>query len=584
MGMDLTPQEKAIFGFLLEVDSAMGLGTTFRAAGGWTRDKLLGVPSGDIDIALDNLTGSDFEAKVSEYSNLYAQKNGSPHPALGKTYTIKANPEKSKLLETVAIQIYDLKIDFVNLREEKYDESSRIPTMQMASGPDAAMKDAQRRDLTINSLFYNINTGQVEDYVGGIQDLQTMTLRTPLDPTQTFKDDPLRMLRVLRFYSKYPGSKIAPEIVNAMRKPEVHNMYADLASPYDPVKKNYKVAPERAWPELRKTMEGKRPGASMEILFKTGLYKAVFNTPKFRELMDLEMDQRNPAHAHTLLDHTLHVMDKLNGLMGDWKIDPETRMLMNFSVLFHDVGKAHPDIGKEHPKRPGQFQYIGHEDKSVEVADEFLKSIGMGRRARNLVSQVITQHMLPHSWQAAPGDVTDPISGSGGNDANKYFARMHEFLTSLKPIEKGDTKTDEVPSRPYSRGELAKLVFLHSMADSMGKNANVPLDEATKQDLLQKQQHLKNMEAYHSWWSQNRPLLNGNDFMAMFPMLNPATKVEGESFISELSKKVAKHQATGRVRTKQDAAMFVEQLRRYIEEKYTAPKTAVWIMNNCKFT
>lgn len=579
MGIQLTPQEKGIFDFLLEVNAAMGLGTTFRAAGGWTRDKILGVPSDDIDIALDNLTGSQFEAKVSEYSNRYATQTGKPHPALGKTYTIKANPEKSKLLETVAIQINGLKVDFVNLREEHYDPTSRIPVMQMATGPDAAKKDAQRRDLTINSLFYNVNTSQVEDYVGGLQDLQTMTLRTPLDPIQTFKDDPLRMLRVLRFYSKYPSAKIDPSIVAAMQNPQVQNMYSDTSTAYDPVKKNYKVSPERAWPELRKIMEGKRPGAAVRILFKTGLYKAVFNTPKFRELLDLEMDQRNPAHAHNLLDHILHSMDKLNELMRDWKIDPETRMLMNFAVMFHDVGKAHPEIGKPHPKRPGQFQYLGHEDKSAEVAEEFLKSIGMGRRARSLVTQVIQWHMLPHSWPAAPGETKNPVDMAAGKEDVKYFNRLHDFLSNLKPIDKGDSKTEEIPSRPYSRGELAKLVLLHSMADSLGKDINSPPSE----DVGHKKMHVQNMDAYHAWWSQNRPLMNGNDFMAMFPALDPAYKVGGESFIGELSQKLSKHQATGRIRTRQDAATFVEQLRKYIQEKYAKP-TVAWLSKNCLFT
>lgn len=606
----LTNQEQSIFSFLLEVNAQMSLGTVFRCAGGWVRDKLLNIPSDDIDIALSNMTGSQFEAKVSEYSSLYQQKNGVPHPALGKSYTVKANPEKSKLLETVAVELYGLKIDFINLREEKYDENSRIPVMTLATGPDAPAKDAARRDLTINSLFYNINTGQVEDFVGGLEDLKTMTLRTPMDPEQTFKDDPLRMLRVLRFFSKYKESKLDPTLQKAIENPAIHNLYANLADAHDPTKKNYKVAPERAWPELKKLMEGAKPGAALRVMFESGLYKAVFNTPKFRELLpDLKMDQRNDHHAHDLLDHTLHVMDSLNNVMAFEGIDSETKMLMNFASLFHDLGKAHPDIGKENPKRPGQWQYIGHEDKSAEIADEALKTIGMGKRARSLVTQVITHHMKPHGWSKAPDGISGQPLPTDMKEVEKYYGRLHDFMDQMQPINKGDAKDKEVPGRPYSKSELSQLVVLHSMADSMGKNIKQP----DVVDLDNKASHLGNMRSYSAFWSSMKPVVNGNDLMAMFPTLVPGNRVGGMSFITDIMSKVVRRQATGKIVSKEDAVAYIENMRRSIEDKYrTLPpvkqvkgpplplppptaetvawiKTAKlatkqWIQNNCDLT
>jgi tRNA nucleotidyltransferase (CCA-adding enzyme) len=93
-----------------------------------------------------------------------------------------------------------LPIDLVNLRKEEYALDSRIPTVAFGT----PLEDALRRDLTINALFYNINTGQVEDYTEhGIEDLKAGRIRTPLNPEQTFKDDPLRILRVFRFAARY---------------------------------------------------------------------------------------------------------------------------------------------------------------------------------------------------------------------------------------------------------------------------------------------------------------------------------------------------------------------------------------------
>lgn len=91
-------------------------------------------------------------------------------------------------------------IDLVNLRSEKYTDDSRVPVIEIGSPEE----DALRRDLTINALFYNINEQKVEDFTGkGLEDLQNGIIRTPLDPLQTFLDDPLRVLRTIRFACRF---------------------------------------------------------------------------------------------------------------------------------------------------------------------------------------------------------------------------------------------------------------------------------------------------------------------------------------------------------------------------------------------
>ncbi|KAF8058874.1 ILL5 [Scenedesmus sp. PABB004] len=181
----LTPEERALFDTLLAAARFAGGGTVLRAAGGWVRDKLLGRESKDIDIALDNMLGKDFADKVNEY--LAAQGRETRSAAV-----IHSNPDQSKHLETARMRVDGLWVDLVNLRSESYADGSRIPTMEFGT----PLQDAMRRDFTINSLFYNLNAGAVEDLTGtGLDDLRAGRLRTPLPPHETFMDDPLRVLR-----------------------------------------------------------------------------------------------------------------------------------------------------------------------------------------------------------------------------------------------------------------------------------------------------------------------------------------------------------------------------------------------------
>lgn len=127
-------------------------------------------------------------------------------------HLISQNAEKSKHLETATLSILGQQIDFVNLRSETYQEDSRVPQIEFGT----PQSDAFRRDITINSLFYNINEQKVEDFTGmGLLDLQSKVLRTPLEPLKTFTDDPLRILRVLRFKSRY-GFSIDQSIIDVL--------------------------------------------------------------------------------------------------------------------------------------------------------------------------------------------------------------------------------------------------------------------------------------------------------------------------------------------------------------------------------
>ncbi|MCX6848310.1 MAG: HD domain-containing protein, partial [Verrucomicrobia bacterium] len=324
-----------------------------RVAGGWVRDKLLGAESKDIDITLSAMTGGEFLHCLGLEGQI-----------------VEANPEKSKHLETAKARILDMEVDFVNLRSETYAES-RVPTIQMGTPEE----DARRRDLTINALFYNIDTSQVEDHVGGLADLSAMLLRTPTEPMQTFLDDPLRMMRLLRFHARFPGSRIDPEAEAALRDPEALQAFRQ------------KVSRERSGPEFMGMLSGQAPASAVRLFLDSGLYRSVFPVPMMSETLGIRMDQKNRHHSLNLLDHTVEVVRNVNQLMLERGTSKEMRALMNAAALFHDFGKMHPRGRQEHPTRAGEMQYVGHEDVSAEFVEESLRAIGIGSDERQVVNR-----------------------------------------------------------------------------------------------------------------------------------------------------------------------------------------------------
>lgn len=212
----LTPGEKRLRALLLDVAEFINASSretiqsggvaapkeplVLRWAGGWVRDKLLGIDTQDIDVAINCMTGEELGRQLGVFCKNPAviRKHSITKSDLGTLHTIKANPEKSKNLATATCRIFGADVDFVNLRKETYTADSRNPQIEFGT----AAEDAFRRDATVNALFYNLHTGEVEDFVGGVPDLRAGLIRTPLEPLQTFTDDPLRVLRLIRFASR----------------------------------------------------------------------------------------------------------------------------------------------------------------------------------------------------------------------------------------------------------------------------------------------------------------------------------------------------------------------------------------------
>ncbi|ODO11612.1 hypothetical protein I350_00394 [Cryptococcus amylolentus CBS 6273] len=248
----LDPQETAFVQLLDAFATAQNPPVECRIAGGWVRDKILALPSADLDIALSISSGYAFAASFVDFLHTKGVSTGS----VGK---VVANPEQSKHLETGCTRIMGLECDFVGLRSEKYTDS-RIPQVE----PGTPYEDASRRDLTINALFYNVHTRQIEDWTEkGLVDLENQIARTPLAPRQTFQDDPLRIVRCVRFASRF-NLHIAEDAFECIKEDDVKLGIID------------KVSKERIGIEMTKMIH-KNPYRALELIHQLGLHPYVFH-------------------------------------------------------------------------------------------------------------------------------------------------------------------------------------------------------------------------------------------------------------------------------------------------------------------
>jgi len=212
--INLTEEENDLFSKIKLLCKNNNLDIIIRVSGGWIRDKLLGQYASDIDLTIEgNISGVEFAKIIAKSMNI-------------NVATIKVNPEKSKHLETSTITMDNFSIDICNLRSESYAINNRIPIVTYGTPKE----DAYRRDLTINSLFYNINTNSIEDHTGfGLDDIKNKIIRTPLDSYQTFSDDPLRILRAIRFAAKF-NYTLTFDIISAIKNREISDKILTMVS------------------------------------------------------------------------------------------------------------------------------------------------------------------------------------------------------------------------------------------------------------------------------------------------------------------------------------------------------------------
>eukprot|EP00818_Percolomonas_sp_WS_P001257 CAMPEP_0117442086 /NCGR_PEP_ID=MMETSP0759-20121206/3969_1 /TAXON_ID=63605 /ORGANISM="Percolomonas cosmopolitus, Strain WS" /LENGTH=519 /DNA_ID=CAMNT_0005233961 /DNA_START=514 /DNA_END=2073 /DNA_ORIENTATION=- len=287
-----------------------------RVAGGWCRDLLLGSDSLDIDIALDKVDGEQYSHAIVDYQ----KKMGMETRSIG---VIVENPEQSKHLKTATTHIFGVALDFVNLRSEEYTSNSRIPTVRYGTPEE----DAHRRDLTINALFYNLRTRQVEDFVKtGLSDLKHGIIRTPLPSHQTFLDDPLRVIRAVRMAARF-HFLVSDEIMEAALQPEIHEAL------------HSKISRERVGIELLKILKNGDPVGAFACFKEMMIHNIIFTCvqpQKGRNCFDyvnpvpLEWSDQQWANALFRMRTTLLLAESYN-------IDSEARMALVFAAFLSPI-------------------------------------------------------------------------------------------------------------------------------------------------------------------------------------------------------------------------------------------------------
>lgn len=341
-------------------EAAAALDARAWLVGGCVRDRLLGRPHPDLDVVVEAGRG---QALATEF----ARRTGSPEPVVFERFG------------TAQVRWHGHLVEFASARSESYAEDSRKPDV----GPATLEQDLQRRDFTVNTLLMDLE-GQVHDPLGvGLADLEARRLRTPRDPELTFRDDPLRMLRAVRFAAQL-GFELDPSLLPAMRAGR------DRLRP--PV-----LSVERTAEELRKLLVSDRPRAGLELMEAGGLLEVVF--PEVQACRGVE--QRG-WHTADVYGHTLEAV----------QLAP-AHLTVRLAALLHDVGKpatATPD---------GAFH--GHEAVGAEMAEVALRRLRFSNAEIARVGTLIRLHLRPVYYDSqwtdgavrrlarAAGDLLEPL-------------------------------------------------------------------------------------------------------------------------------------------------------------------------------
>jgi poly(A) polymerase len=376
--------------FIATVSSiADNMGVEVYIVGGYVRDILLNREKKEVDLLVIG-NGPEFAQKIAASLGI---KNVSIFKNFG----------------TAQFNYEDYILEFVGARKESYSKKSRNPRVTTGTFED----DISRRDFTINTLAVSLvkeNFGEIIDTFGGLQDLNKKLVKTPLDPEITFSDDPLRMMRAIRFASQLQF-EVAPELIEASKK----------------LKERLKTLPdcrqvvsqERITDEFLKILASPQPSVGLNLLYETGILEIIF--PEIANLAGV--DQRKDYHHKDVFFHTLQVVDNISlATENVW---------LRFAALVHDIAKPQT---KKFIEGIG-WTFHGHEELGARMMKHIFKRMKLPFNKQGYVEKLVRLHLRPMAL--AREEVTDSAIRrfivDAGEDLEDLITLCRADITSKDP-------------------------------------------------------------------------------------------------------------------------------------------------------
>lgn len=387
-------------------DAADGLGREVYVVGGYVRDIFLQRPSSDIDFVTVG-SGIELARKVAE---------------------LAGRPGKVSVYEnygTAQLKFHHLELEFVGARKESYHRESRNPIVE-----DGTLHDDQcRRDFTINAMAISLNKatyGRLLDPFGGLLDLHNKIIRTPLDPDITFSDDPLRMMRAIRFATQLDFT-IFPETFEAIRRnaPRIEI-----------------ISKERINDELMKINASPRPSIGWRLLHRSGLLQLIF--PQLAALKGVDaVDGR--GHKDNF-EHTLQVVDNI--------AEKSDNVWLRWVALLHDIGKPrtkryderlgwtfhnHNFVGEKMIPRIFREMKLPLNDKMKYVA----KLVGLHMRPQSVGEEGVTDSAIRRMLFEAGDDIDDLMLLAEADITSKNPAKVRRILRNFGYVRQRLAEVEE---------------------------------------------------------------------------------------------------------------------------------------------
>ena len=387
----IVPQylDRKIFRIVSEV--ARERGVRAFVIGGYVRDCFLGRPSSDIDIVVEG-SGIDFARAVGERTGSYVSY--------------------FKNFGTAMLHYKGDEIEFVGARKESYRRESRKPIVE-----DGTLRDDQeRRDFTINAMAFSLQEdsfGELVDPFGGIKDLAAGIIRTPLDPDTTYSDDPLRMLRAVRFATKLSTPEhvftIVPESLESMKR-----MAERLSI----------LSVERITEELNKMLLTARPSMAFELMEQTGLLERIL--PELCALKGVET-MEGKGHKENF-SHTLMVLDNVASTDG-----AEPKLWLRWAALMHDIGK--PASKKFVPGTGWTFH--GHDLIGSRMVPKIFQRLKLPLDAMKYVKKLVWLHLRPIALvdEGVTDSAVRRLLFDAGEDIDDLMILCRADVTSKNPAK-----------------------------------------------------------------------------------------------------------------------------------------------------